>query len=1000
MPRLYNFDTNSYEEIPDEHVRDKILSRRYAFSDTEKVGFAAPDGSTHLIPGAKALEALSHGGRFLGGKELDRRDRVDKYGEGWENYLGAALAGGARGATLGASDVPLRAILGKERMRTWREELSGVSTAAEIGAAILPTIATGGGAGAVTGARLAARGAKASAFLPSSVAFKWGQGFEQALSKSAMLSRGADKGLALKVVSSALPKAVGGAFEGAALGAGTSLTESVLGDPDESSEMLLANIGYSALFGGLANAGIHATLLGGAGAARKMSDGFASIYEKATNSKLSVAGQKKLADLTGGLLGAESKTIQKQVGLWADPKKGRADALAKEGTFKQSQDDIVTGLNDTLDDLSAVAMNSRGSKKQEAMRKHLFVTTDEAAEGALARGENFVEGRESQAHMAHRAIAKSRDVVADIYEDLRSLVDASEQLGGYSWIGGSKNLGEHAEALHNILSRPGTDRTKAMSALESILRKWDAPKVGPRPQTHEAMVGEFIKAGQDTFLLLDDYKKFLAHFAFGKKARSQLDFNTQSRLRDTWSRVHELLEDKSLWGKAAEVQKTVNPKFSRLIKAEALFRKAFRDPVSNELVNTKKIGQYLKNLEGRGDDTMEASWGVEREAVFDDFLNAAEDFASSSSHLYGFAGDAATSASRAVSNAKKTRDKVKSTVTDMRETRFINEAAGGKGFDPKHAAALYRRFGSAVLGGLTLGPAGAAAGLIMGGLADGASTARKLAMMEQAIGRGRKALNDSLDKTIDRMAKGGPGGSIPVRPNRTKLFLAPLADQFGESTAKEKRKASKLDQYNTAKKRAMQMTDPELLMSSIGKITEPIEHDMPMLSAAIKGKLASGMGNATEGFNKDNRTIEDKIMGVPERQPTDREMAQTEIRCAVLEDPIGETLGNLQAGTLTATHVDMLERCYPTIYQNISIGLMDRMSVFAEEGGKTVPYGYKAQLSILFKRPFDSSFKTENINILQASYGEKDPEGGKIKSSPLIKHPGMGPTEVERIATG
>ena len=1000
MPRLYNFDTNSYEDIPEELIRDKILSRRYAFSDTEDVPVVSPDGSRHFIPGAKVLEAFGHGGNYGNTEDWARIDRKERYGEGWENYLGAAVTGAARGATLGLSDLPLSEMLGKERMRTWREELSGTSTAAEIGGAILPTILSGGAGGAATGARVAARGAKASAFLPSSVAFKGGQLFEQALASSALLSRGADKGLALKTLSTSLPKGVGGAVEGALFGAGTSLTEAVLGDPDEASEMLLANIGYSALFGGLANAGVHAAMIGGAGTARNMSDGFASIYEKATNSKLSIAGQKKLADLTGGLLGAESKTLQKQAGLWAEPKKGRADALAKEDTFKQSQDDIVTGLNDVLDDLSSVAQNSRGSRKQEAMRKHVFVTTDDAAEGALARGENFVEGRESQAHMAHRAIAKSRDVVADIYEDLRSLVDASEQLGGYSWIGGSKNLGEHAKALHNILSRPGTDRTKAMSALESILRKWDAPKEGVRAQTNEAMVGEFIKAGQDTFLLLDDYKKFLAHFAFGKKARSQLDFNTQSRLRDTWSRVHELLEDTSLWGKASEVQKTVNPKFSRLIKSEALFRKTFRDPVSTELVNTKKIGQYLKNLEGRGDNTMEASWGVEKEAVFDEFLDAAEDFASSSSHLYGFKGDAALSAKRAISNTKKTRDGVKSTITDMRETRFINEVAGGNGFHPRYAANLYRRFGYGALGGMTFGPVGAAAGLIMGGLADGASTARKLAMMEQAITRSRKALNDSLDKTIERMAKGGPSGSIPVRPNRTKLFLAPLADQFGESKAKTKRETGKLEQYNTAKQRAMQMTDPELLMSSIGKITEPIEHDMPMFSGAIKGKMAAGMTNAKDGFNKDNRTIEDKLMGVPERQPTDREMAQTEIRCAVLEDPIGETLSNLQAGTLTTTHVDMLEWCYPSIYQNISIGLMDRMSVFAEAGGKTMPYGYKANLSILFKRAFDPSFKTENINILQASYGEKPLKDGKIKASPLLKNPGIGPTELERIATG
>jgi hypothetical protein len=139
-------------------------------------------------------------------------------------------------------------------------------------------------------------------------------------------------------------------------------------------------------------------------------------------------------------------------------------------------------------------------------------------------------------------------------------------------------------------------------------------------------------------------------------------------------------------------------------------------------------------------------------------------------------------------------------------------------------------------------------------------------------------------------------------------------------------------------------------------------------------------------------------MGVPERQPTDREMAQTEIRLAVLEDPIGECMGNLEAGTLTATHVDMLEKCYPSIHQNMVAGLMDRMSVFSEEGSKRIHHSYRVQLSVLFKRPFDSSFKTENINILQGSYGEDEAKGGKVKSSPLIAHPGIEPTKFERIA--
>ena len=194
----------------------------------------------------------------------------------------------------------------------------------------------------------------------------------------------------------------------------------------------------------------------------------------------------------------------------------------------------------------------------------------------------------------------------------------------------------------------------------------------------------------------------------------------------------------------------------------------------------------------------------------------------------------------------------------------------------------------------------------------------------------------------------------------------------------------------------MQRQDPEALMGAIDKITGPIEHDMPNLSASLKAKGLAGMQHAMEGFNKDSRTIDDKIMGVPERQPTDRELAQQEIRFAVLEDPIGETLGNFEAGTLTSTHVDMLEKTYPNIYGSIVAGLLERFSLFSDDSDTRVHHAYRNQASILFKRPFDVSHKPENINILQSSYAKKE-EGSKVKSSPLIKNPGMAQSEVAKL---
>ena len=161
--------------------------------------------------------------------------------------------------------------------------------------------------------------------------------------------------------------------------------------------------------------------------------------------------------------------------------------------------------------------------------------------------------------------------------------------------------------------------------------------------------------------------------------------------------------------------------------------------------------------------------------------------------------------------------------------------------------------------------------------------------------------------------------------------------------------------------------------------------------------MASGIGHMLEGFKKDNRTNDDVLMGVPERQPTDRELSQQEMRLAVLEDPINEIMGNLENGTLTATHVDTFEKVYPSMYLNVVAGLMERVSGLENPPG----YGWRINLSVLFKRPFDVSHKPENLNILQASYGEKSEEGTKIKSTPLLKTMGaFGPSEVEQIAMG
>jgi len=990
MPRLYNFKTNSYEEIPENLIREKVLSRQYAFADTEKIPVIAPDGSRHFIPGINAREAFSRGGNYGSTKDWARIGRKEEYGEdSWGNYIAAAATGLARGGTLGMSDIVLREILGKERMQTWREEFPGTSVGFEVGGAALPALFSGGASTAGTGARLAAKGIKASDLLIASKGvFKAGRYLEKGLGGAALASRAGNKATALRILQGTGAKGLAGMSEGALFGAGTTLTESMLGDPEDVGELLMANMGYSALFGGVGNAGIHMIGVTGVAAGKGMSNGIASLYKKATGSDLSIAGQKKFSKWSSGVLGQDPDILEKQVAPYAYKK--RAEAYAAEKTFKGKQDNIVSSINSVLDDLAVVTKNSRGLAKRQGIRESIFRDTAEEADptAALNRVADLLKGKSEAGNLG----------LLDAIDDL------TKKAGAFRWLGKgdevAKNVRSADNMLENILSGNwGESVTPQMAELgvspsrDEIVNKWLRNALDTQK---DDTIKEIAK---DAFLMLDDYKKHTAYFVWGE-GRSKIPSTTWHSLNNSWRHIHGILEDASIWGKAAEIQATVNPQFTALLTSMQKFVPKFGYAgAKGEIVSTEKIGRWLKKVEGRTGEGMEASWGKEADEIFDGFFKSADSFAGAANKAYGWAGaettkEASEAAVRLRHALGTTLDMKDSLVNEMRETAFIRGAVGGPNYEPQLAATILRSFGGAAFGGVAFGTVGAAAGLILGGLADSASTARKLAAFESMVIRSRKALNDGLDGVMDRMARGGPGGTIPLRPNRTKLFLAPLAKQLGEDAAEKE--STKAKDYTAAKERAMRLMDPQVLSGAINKVTEPIDYEMPNLAEAVKSKLAGGVRFASEGFKKDNRTNDDILMGVKEREPTDREMAQQEQRVAMLEDPINETMTNLENGTLTGVQVDMLEKVYPSIYASIVAGMAERVSDMENPPA----YAWRNTLSILFKRPLDVSHKPENIDTLQASYAVKQDEGNKIKSTPILKHPGIGPTEVQRLMAG
>ena len=1082
MPRLYNFKTNSYEEIPEDLIREKVLSRQYAFTDSEKVPVIAPDGSRHLIPGTNALEAFSRGGNYGSTKDWARIGRKEEYGEdSWGNYIGAAATGLARGGTLGMSDVVLREILGKERMQTWREEFPGTSIGFEVGGAVIPAFFSGGTSAAGTGARLAAKGIKASdVLLASKGVFKGGRHLEDVISASRLFSRGANKNIALDILKTSLPKGVAGALEGAAFGAGTTLTEVMLGDPEDVGELLLANVGYSALFGGLGNAGINAMMMGGAAGTKKLSEGFASLYEKTTGNKLSVLAREKTVKTIATILGrGDTEQAVLQGTLTPKARGARATTRGKMATFETQVDEIVGELDGVADDIAVVTKASRGEAKREAIRPSIF---KDVAEDVADTAAGIGKTRAPEV----KAMGAVGDILTDLVEDIGTVAKAARSegagqgIGAFKWVGKAskaQDAGGFTETLERILRGEWEGDT-----LRRVITKW-------ADEVNLSGIDTIKGVAEDAFLMLDDYKKFTAAFAFGR-GKAFIEPTLVTTIAGMWGKVHPLLENASIWGNAAIHQKSVNAAFTDLLTKQARFKGIFGFGKGTNWTHRKTIAKFLEKL----DDMPEAK------RVYEEYLEAARVFSGKAKGAYGWSGrtevdlieqaieyrirmgytgikvkhgyrmtpenmQAAKEEMRALNDPElnklvlggwrkkplgklvdddlypgltdpnltklkaklqKAKEAAKTAKPDegvaafeasarlpartdsalgrlsllsqeMDEARFIFGTTGLSGQAEPVAAKivgkLAQRGVGALVGGYTLGGPGAAAAILVGGIADGAATANQLAAIEFAISRARKGFEKGLDDIVERMAKGGPGGTMAARPNRTKLFLAPLAAQFGEEALSPAVDMAR--DYLTAKERAKKLADPQAVEEMANKVVAPLR-EMPNVSAAIKNKLIGGLSYITNEFKPDNRTSDDIVMGVKERPPTDSERMKMEIKLAVLEDPT-EFLRSIENRTCTGTHADAMRKLYPKLYAMCEAGIYERVTDLEN----AVPFVDRQVLSIAFNRPFDVSNKPENITILQASYGEKSEEGTKIKSTPLLKTMGaFGPSEVEQIAMG
>lgn len=218
MADFLNIGTGKPEALPPEKVPEALASGTHIPVGGDRA-LLSPGGDLELIPKDQLQTTIEGGYKVPSQGQLTEFANLAKY-SGTGNTAKAFGLGALRGASFGASDA-VKSFLDKG----YAEEAEGLKT-------YHPFASTAGEVAGAVGSALAAPEAS-----PAGLVSKLGHGVTEGLAGESALSEIA-------------AHAAGMSAEGALYGAGQSLSEKALGDPDATAEHLVANVGLGALIGG------------------------------------------------------------------------------------------------------------------------------------------------------------------------------------------------------------------------------------------------------------------------------------------------------------------------------------------------------------------------------------------------------------------------------------------------------------------------------------------------------------------------------------------------------------------------------------------------------------------------------------------------------------------------------------------------------------------------------------------------------------------------------
>jgi hypothetical protein len=364
-------------------------------------------------------------GRVLSPEQFqsERKDYEERSG-----MLGGAKAAAlatARGLSLNLSDLAAvkSGLLTQDEIQKYQDLWPKLSTTGEIAGAVAPVLLTGG-----SGMAAKALGA------PSYAAFKAGQMAEGLV--AAGLETGAKKTIAKQILASALGGAANAATYGTALETGKIITEAGLGNPDLTSEKIIARIGMAALLNGTMGAVLGPALTVGPSVldkARAASLGVDDFITRAEN-----AAFRGIAKTAGKTYNVPEEYFMDVAGS-----KAAREAVVKPDVIKMAdREAAIKNVTDVVDSAEQIKNGITRELKPAQIKISVDNSKAGTARAAVAYDELKTYGKSILEEMKAKPNVYNQTVVNDFENALQSMAQKEASTKGLMKASDVYNLGE------------------------------------------------------------------------------------------------------------------------------------------------------------------------------------------------------------------------------------------------------------------------------------------------------------------------------------------------------------------------------------------------------------------------------------------------------------------------------------------------------------------------------------------------------------------------------